>query len=151
VNEESEKMMARLQRLEDLEEIRSLYRAYGRHLDAGDFSAFATLFASDARLRLSPLAHADGRVEIEKAMTEALSSQKPGEMIHVLSSPEIELDGDMARGECAWMAVFAGPDGGPLLTSVGHHSDILVREDGRWLIQRRKGIVDMPMGRTRTT
>ena len=45
----------RLRRLEDMDEIRQLYIDYGRHLDAGDAAAYATLFARDAKLRLGPV------------------------------------------------------------------------------------------------
>jgi hypothetical protein len=38
-----EDLARRLRRLEDMDEIRQLYIDYGRHLDAGDAAAYATL------------------------------------------------------------------------------------------------------------
>jgi hypothetical protein len=64
----------RLQHLEDLEEIRRLYIAYGRHLDDGNVAAYVALFSRDAKLRLGPVMRADGSAEIESAVTALLKS-----------------------------------------------------------------------------
>ncbi|MEY2434841.1 MAG: hypothetical protein QOC92_4566 [Acidimicrobiaceae bacterium] len=137
-------LAARLRRLEDLEEIRRLYLDYGHHLDHGDFAAFASLFAVDAKLRLSPRSRADGRAEVERVMTDNLGSRDHSSVIHVLGSPRIELDDDRATGEAMWSVVVRRDDGSPMLTMVGHHADDLVREDGRWRFQRRRGFLDIP-------
>jgi ketosteroid isomerase-like protein len=60
---------ARLQRLEDLQEITQLFIDYGEHLDAGDFAAYARLFAEDGEVLLGPMGRATGRSEIEALMT----------------------------------------------------------------------------------
>ena len=38
------KVLERLRRLEDMEEIRRLYVDYGQHLDAGEYDEYAELF-----------------------------------------------------------------------------------------------------------
>jgi uncharacterized protein (TIGR02246 family) len=136
-------LQERLQRLEDLEEIRSLYIAYGQNLDAGDVPAYASLFARDAKLRLGPIARADGREEIEKAAAKIVRLAPDGSRgaVHVLGSPQIQLDGDKATGECVWAAVSASPQG--TKTIVGRHVDELVREDGRWRFAQRRGLLDV--------
>ncbi|WP_083473762.1 nuclear transport factor 2 family protein [Frankia sp. R43] len=137
---------ARLRRFEDLEEIRQLYIDYGRHLDAGDPAAYASLFARDARLRLGPVMRADGREEIEKAAAKVVRLAPDGSRssVHLLASPRIELTAgsDTASGECVWAAISSAPDGAPRVL-VGRHVDVLVREDGRWCFARRAGLIDI--------
>jgi len=41
----------RLQRLEDRDAILQLFIDYGRHLDAGDWDSYASLFAEDGEVR----------------------------------------------------------------------------------------------------
>src|ERR1700747_2903700 len=43
----TQSLTARIQRLEDSEEIRTLLLNYGRYLDARDFAAYSHLFAKD--------------------------------------------------------------------------------------------------------
>jgi uncharacterized protein (TIGR02246 family) len=136
----------RLRRLEDINEIRQLYIDYGRHLDAGDAAAYATLFARDAKLRLGPVMRADGREQIEQVAAKVVKPAADGtaRSVHVLSSPRVEFtgDGDTADGECVWTAISLAPDGSPRVL-VGRHVDQLVREDGHWRIARRTGLIDI--------
>jgi uncharacterized protein (TIGR02246 family) len=144
MDDELRSLAARLRRLEDLEEIRRLYIDYGRHLDAGDPAAYATLFARDAKLRLGPVMRADGREEIERAAAKVVRLAPDGSKssVHLLASPTIELDGDTATGECVWAAISRAEDGGPRVL-VGRHVDRLVREDGHWRFARRAGLIDI--------
>ena len=48
-------LAARLQRLEDIEEIRTVLLNYGRFLDARDFAAYSRLFAKDGEWVAGPL------------------------------------------------------------------------------------------------
>jgi ketosteroid isomerase-like protein len=139
----------RLQRLEDLEEIRQLFEDYVHHLDRGHFEEYAALYATDGKMRLGP-AKADGRAEIERVARESFSHPdgvaQNGRMggFHIVSGPQIQLDGDTATGEVMWTVIARGDDGIPKVTMVGHHVDDLVREDGRWRFARRRGFIDMP-------
>ncbi|WP_084011072.1 nuclear transport factor 2 family protein [Pseudofrankia sp. DC12] len=138
-------LAARVARLEDLEEIRRLYVDYGRHLDAGDAAAYASLFARDAKLRLGPVMRADGREEIERAASKVIGSTAEGasRSVHLLGSPSVELGDDgTATGECVWSAISRHEDGTPGVL-VGRHVDRLVKEEGRWRIARRVGLVDV--------
>jgi ketosteroid isomerase-like protein len=143
----SDDIEARLRRLEDLEEIKTLYVDYGRHLDSGDADAYASLFARSAKLRLGAIMRGDGRDEIRQAAA-ALVGQRPEgarSFAHVLGSPRIELDGDTASGECVWAAVSKGRDGEPKVL-VGRHFDQLVREEGQWRFSLRRGVFDVGSG-----
>lgn len=133
----------RLQRLEDLFEIHQLFVEYGHYLDQGDFAAFAGLFAEDGEILLGPLGRAKGRVDIEATMRRALDGRS-GSSYHVISSPIVQLNGDLATSEVMWTVVARGASGAPELTMIGRHRDDLVRQDGRWRFQRRRGFVDIP-------
>jgi 3-phenylpropionate/cinnamic acid dioxygenase small subunit len=133
----------RLQHLEDLEEIRRLYIAYGRHLDDGNVAAYVALFSRDAKLRLGPVMRADGSAEIESAVTALLKSMESADRaVHVIGAPQVDLGEDAATGECVWAAVSQLPDGASSVL-VGRHVDELVREDGRWRFARRTGLIDV--------
>ena len=133
---------ARLARLEDILEIHQLFVDYGRHLDAGNFEAYADLFADDGEVLLGPVGRAKGRDEILAVMTK--SGGTPGTSLHIISSPAVELDGDRATSEVMWTVVQRDGEGQPTVSMIGRHVDELVRERGRWRFRRRKGYVDIP-------
>ena len=124
-------------------EIHQLFVDYGRHLDAGDFDAYAELFADDGEVFLGPMGRAKGRDEIRALMTKTLGGTA-GSSIHIISSPAVALDGDAATSEVMWTVVQRDADGNPLVSMIGRHRDDLVRERGRWRFLRRKGYVDIP-------
>jgi ketosteroid isomerase-like protein len=136
-------LAARVRRLEDLLEIQQIFIDYGDHLDRGDFASYATLFASDGEVLLGPMGRAKGPVEIEALMTKVLGGQV-GKAYHVISSPVIELDGDVATSHVMWTVVERGADGKPVVSMLGRHVDDLVREDGRWKLRKRRGELDIP-------
>jgi uncharacterized protein (TIGR02246 family) len=138
-----EELEERLRRLEDLAEIQQLFIDYGRHLDRGDFAAYAALFAEGGELLLGPVARAKGQADIEAVMTKTLAGQV-GASVHIISSPIIQLDGDRATAEVMWTALHRDGDSRPVVSMLGRHLDDLVREGGRWRFQRRRGLVDMP-------
>ena len=144
----TEELMARLQRLEDLEEIRQLQEDYIFHLDRGNFPEYAALYAKDGKMRLGP-ARADGRAEIERVARESFGypeGRPTGGRLggfHIVSGPRIDLDGDTGTGEVMWTVIATGEDGKPHVTLVGRHNDDYVREDGRWRFQRRRGSIDI--------
>ena len=133
----------RLRRLEDLLEIQQLFVDYGRHLDAGDFTAYAGLFADDGELLLGPLGRAKGPAAIEALITRAVDGLV-GRTFHLITSPVVELEGDTATAEVRWTVIEQGDDGRPVVSLLGRHRDGLVRQDGRWRFTRREGHIDLP-------
>ena len=133
----------RLRRLEDIAEIHQLFVDYGLALDAGDFDAYAELFAEDGEVLLGPMGRAKGRENIKSLMSTTLS-RGAGSSFHIISSPQVRLDGDTASSTVMWSVVTADESGRAGLTMIGRHVDDLVREDGRWKIARRRGFVDIP-------
>ena len=136
-------LAARIQRLEDLMEIHQLFVDYGLALDAGDFDTYASLFADEGEVLLGPVGRAKGRDEIKDLMTKTLPSGV-GSSYHIISSPQVQLDGDTATSEVMWTVVNRTREGQATLTMIGRHRDELVRENGRWRFARRRGYVDIP-------
>jgi uncharacterized protein (TIGR02246 family) len=133
----------RLRRLEDIAEIHQLFVDYGLALDAGDFDAYAALFADDGELLLGPVGRAKGRDNIKEMMSGTLGG-RAGTSFHIISSPQVRLDGDTATSQVMWSVVTADESGRASLTAIGRHLDDLVRERGCWRIARRRGMVDIP-------
>jgi uncharacterized protein (TIGR02246 family) len=139
----SDDLAARVQRLEDLMEIHQLFIDYGLALDAGDFDAYSALFAEDGEVLLGPVGRARGRDEIKAMMSKQLAGAA-GSSYHIISSPQVRLDGDRATSEVMWTVVTRDAKGAAQLTMIGRHKDQLVRENGRWRIAQRRGYVDIP-------
>ncbi|HEY4277291.1 MAG TPA: nuclear transport factor 2 family protein [Conexibacter sp.] len=136
----------RLARLEDLEQIRALVKAYARHLDARDFAAYAALFARDGEW-----AGASGRASTPAGIQAMLEQripprvEAPGEThFHLVADPAIELDGDEAHGVTTWALIVRGRDDTPVMRFYGRYLDRFVREDGRWRFARRETFTDVP-------
>ena len=62
----------RLQRLEDLEEIRQLFIDYGHYLDSGNFAAYGELFADEGEVLLGAIGRAKGPTAIEALMRQTM-------------------------------------------------------------------------------
>jgi uncharacterized protein (TIGR02246 family) len=136
---------ARVRRLEDILEIQQIFIDYGLALDAGDFDRYASLFAESGTIALGPMGRATGRAAIKELMERTMRG-RVGQSLHIVSSPQITFDdsGDTAHSQVMWTVVHRDEVGQPRLTMMGRHQDELVRENGRWKIARRRGLIDMP-------
>ena len=137
---------ARLQRLEDLEEIRELFIEYKRVLDGKDFAAYASLFATDGEFIAGEM-HAKGRAEIQalvEGMLGNLLTDERGNDFHLVINPSVRIDGDRATAEVTSAYVVRGEDDQPVLAKLGHYDDVLTREDGRWRFLRCCAPTDIP-------
>src|SRR5262249_27679192 len=131
----------RVQRLEDLLAIYQLFVDYGRFLDAGDVDAYASLFAEDGGVLLGP--RPCGGASRDQGAHESLAGER-GRTYHIVSSPQVSLDGDRATSSVMWSVIGEKPNGGAAVTMVGHHVDELRREREGWRFVRRKGYLDLP-------
>jgi uncharacterized protein (TIGR02246 family) len=140
----SDDLVARLRRLEDTLAIHQLFVDYGLALDAGDFHAYANLFAQQGELNLGPIGTAVGPAEIEALMARTMEG-RVGTSFHIVSSPQVTfVDDDNATSQVMWTVVHRQKDGEPKLTMMGRHVDRLVRENGSWKIASRRGLIDLP-------
>jgi uncharacterized protein (TIGR02246 family) len=132
---------ARLQRLEDREQILDLLTAYGTTLDRHDFAAFGQLFAADAEYGGGAGTPTRGRTAIQAQLEKTIlgnPTNLPPPNRHLLFNPSIQLDGERATVQSmgAYVAPAADRKSTQMVFFVSYQ-DTLVKRDGRWLFQRR--------------
>ena len=138
---------ARLQRLEDIEEIRTLLTDYGRFLDSRDLPAYSRLFAKNGEW-VGGFGSAQGPAGILAFMEKNLGTgPNRNNSYHILSNFEIEVKGDTATAWSRWTFVVPAPDGKPVISQSGRYDDTLIREAGRWRFKRRSASNDIPAPR----
>jgi len=139
-------LAARVQRLEDIDEVRTLLTDYGRLLDAHDLAAYSRLFAKDGEW-VGGFGSAKGPAAIQTLMEKNLGvtrATKPGSTYHLLTNFEIDVHGDSATAWSRWSFIVTTADSKPAILYGGHYDDTLVREDGRWKFLRRVAVNDIP-------
>ncbi|HTW65690.1 MAG TPA: nuclear transport factor 2 family protein [Bryobacteraceae bacterium] len=139
-------LAARVQRLEDEEEIRMLLVDYGRSLDARDFARYAGLFAKDGEWT-GGFGTAKGPAAIKAMMDKDIGSTpapRPNSTYHLLTNFAIDVHGDTATVWSRWSFVATGKDNKPVILQSGHYDDIVAREDGRWKFKKRVASNDIP-------
>jgi uncharacterized protein (TIGR02246 family) len=138
---------ARLQRLEDMEEIRTLLLDYGRHLDSRDLAAYSKLFAKDGEW-VGGFGSARSPAGILAFMEKNLGTgPNRNNSFHILSNFVIDVKGDTATAWSRWTFVVPAADGKPVISQSGRYDDTFVREDGRWKFKRRTASNDIPTPR----
>jgi uncharacterized protein (TIGR02246 family) len=137
----SDTTAARLQRLEDREQITELLTAYGATLDRRDFAAFGQLFAEDAEYGSGPGTPTRGRAAIQAQLEKVLTSNPsnlPGPNHHIFFNPSIQVDGDHARAHS--LGAYTVPEKAGNTTQMVFfvaYDDEFVRIGGKWLFKRR--------------
>ncbi len=137
---------AALQKLVDRAAIEALVVQYAMALDTLDADAYAGVFAEDAVFELPGAVHR-GRAAIRKIVTDLQESRARNDaagtpspkLYHVMSNTSIEvLDATNARHQSYAQTVRAAENGQFIVGFMGRYEDVLVKRDGRWLIQTRK-------------
>ena len=137
---------ARIQRLEDTQEIRDLLTSYGRLLDAHDLAGYSRLFAKNGEW-VGGFGSAKGPAAIQALMEKNLgpiAKGIPGSTYHLLTNFMIDVNGDTATAWSRWSFTVTGADKKPSILYGGHYDDKLIREDGRWKFLRRVAVNDIP-------
>lgn len=137
---------ARIQRLEDTQEIRDLLTSYGRLLDAHDLAGYSQLFAKNGEW-VGGFGSAKGPAAIQALMEKNLGATAkgiPGSTYHLLTNFMIDVKGDRATAWSRWSFTVTGADKKPSILYGGHYDDKLIREDGHWKFLRRVAVNDIP-------
>jgi hypothetical protein len=133
-----EAMAARLQRLEDLEDVRGAVLAYCNRIDAFDMVGLADVFTTDAVLDLTGLARAFdgtyvGRTAIiddfyARSAVPPAGDDAPLRVMtgHLTTNMQIELDGDEATTISYFFEIVDD------LVLIGTYQHLLRREPDRW-------------------
>ncbi len=135
----------RLQKLEDTEAIRTLLIAYGRALDKRDFKEYGELFAKNGTWK-GGMGSATTPVGIQKMVEDGFSRMSPElyeNSHHVMTSLDVQVNGDSAKSWSRWMWVVHGSDGRPRTERSGYYEDTLVREDGAWKFMHRQAFTEI--------
>jgi hypothetical protein len=132
----------RLQRLEDIEEIRQLKARYAEACDDdhnGD--RVIELFVPDGVWHQISLPACNGHAEIRTFMMNVRKSGRLRNSSHLFSNPQIDVDGDSATGHWKMVMVYTGnaPDGTTQYHRIlGYYDEEYVRVDGIWMFKTLK-------------
>lgn len=135
-----------VQKLLDEAEIRALVVRYVTALDTLDADAYAGVFAEDAQFDVAGTVY-KGRAAIRKIVTDLQASQARNaaagtpspKLYHVMANTAVEIvDATNARHQSYAQTVRAAENGQFIVGFMGRYEDVLVKRDGKWLIQSRK-------------
>jgi ketosteroid isomerase-like protein len=137
---------ARLQRLEDIQEITSLFMSYRRTLDEREFATYAELFAPDGEWT-GNLGSYTGPAAIKQMLEDSVGTAfavESGNDFHLVANPDIVVDGDRATASSTWVFVTRDGDDRPQVSLLGHYTDVLARTPRGWRFLRREAFCDIP-------
>src|SRR5690606_12046099 len=114
-------------------------------IGAQDIDGNADLYAREGDGRnLNTLRR--GREEIKQLLVGLFGNPPPGfdnmESYHLVSNPQVEVDGDRATARSRHLLIMRDEEGNPRPALTGIYEDEFVREDGEWKILKR---VDNPI------
>jgi uncharacterized protein (TIGR02246 family) len=142
-----ESLAARVQVLEDREDIRALILAYGAAHDHRDYRTFASLFAKQGEW-VGGLGSAKGPDAIFELMNRTIGHDpKPNGSgtFHVMTNDQIKINGDRASATTKWIYITPNDENAPKLVFLGHYDDQFIRENGQWKFLRREAPADIPV------
>jgi hypothetical protein len=147
ISNKQQTVEARLQVLEDRQEIRQLLMNYGRFLDQRDFASFSQLFAEQGGEWIGGMGRAKGPQAIRKLMEDTIgkdASMPKSANFHLFTNEIIDVKGDKAAGTAKWIFVVRGEGNRPQFVFLGHYEDSFIRENGRWKFLQRTVYADIP-------
>ncbi len=131
---------ARRIRIEDINAIKRLQRAYGYYVDEGQWDDVADLFTADGRIELGLDGVYIGRDRVRQYLR-TLGNGKNGLQAgqlneHFQLMPVVTLSADGTRARGTWRAVILGGQlGGPALWGEGPYENEYVKENGVWKLK----------------
>lgn len=118
--------------------IERVLKRYATALDNREWAGLENVFTENATAHFQGLGHFDGRAEIVKLISSALSAAARTQ--HLLANVVIELDGNEARSTCYLQAVHTGKDEfeGKAMTVWGEYRDQFQLTPAGWRIVHRE-------------
>jgi uncharacterized protein (TIGR02246 family) len=132
----------------DRDEIEALMWKYTRALDTADADTYASTYTENGQFSAGGANATKGRQALTKMIADikarqtaaAAKGEAQAPMYHMtLNSRLTFIDKDHARIEAYYQTVFgaAGQGMPPRLAAAGRSVDLLVRQNGKWLIESR--------------
>ena len=115
---------------------------YSRCIDEPRWDDLPGLFAPDGAIDCGPLGQYQGSEGLARFVATLKSI---GQMMrHYTTNITIQGDGERARAQ-VYVLALVGPGPGKLTPTTGFYEDELVKQNGRWLFQSRKVLLDVPL------
>jgi len=129
-----------VQQLQDEKAIREVVIRYGEYLDARDYAAYASLFASDG-VWTGGFGSATGPAAIQEMLEKNLGKAEPGFVnksnFHLMTTVVVDVEGETAKARSRYTFFTASPENRPAVALAGRYVDEFVRENGTWKIKKR--------------
>lgn len=130
-----------IQRLIDKSEIENLLMQYTYAFDQLDADGYVAVFTEDAEFDLGGGQVLKGKDAIMTLITSRQAEPQPAGVLmhHVVtnSSYNFVSDGEV-RHYGYWITMVGDMQKGFTVPAMGHYEDVLVKDNGRWLIKARK-------------
>ncbi|MFP6654669.1 MAG: nuclear transport factor 2 family protein [Myxococcota bacterium] len=128
-------LLARIQRLEDIESLKQLKARYAAYCDDNyNEDELAPLFTEEAIWDGGAMGRFEGRAAIREFF--AASDQVVPFAIHHVTNPILEVDGDHAKGRWYLWQPCTFAEGNQALWMAGTYDDRYRRENGQWLFEQ---------------
>ena len=129
-------LLARVQRLEDMAEIQQLKAQYCAGCDDDHNSGtLMPLFVDGAVWDFKGVARCEGLPAIRKYFDDLRASGRIRNSAHMVTNPNIIIDGDTATGHWRFTMMYTGNVGDgstQFCRIIGYYEDEFVRKDGQW-------------------
>ena len=122
-------LLARIQRLEDIEDIRKLRARYHFCLNEGHFAGVRELFTPDGLVELGYLARYEGIEAIDRGFR-AMGDRDRFFIKQFSHGHDVDVDGDHGTGT-SYLEARYGRFGVSYVVA-GRYDDVYARVDGRW-------------------
>lgn len=130
-----------IQRLLDKDDIENLLMQYTHAFDQLDADGYVAVFAEDAEFDLGGGQVLKGREAIRTLITSRQAEpQVPGVLMHhiVTNSTYDFVSAAEVHHYGYWITMVGDMQKGFTVPAMGHYEDVLVKNNGRWLIKTRK-------------
>jgi len=126
-------------RAEDYAEIQTLIVKYAHVYDARDVEGYVSVFTDDVKFTFNG-GNLNGIGEVREFITNVANSPEPAmKSYHSISNTLIEFVSDTEAHHRSYWQIIMGPydDGQYIVGNMGVYEDVIVKENGKWLIKQR--------------
>jgi hypothetical protein len=140
-------LKARVQQIQDRQEIAQLIVEYGHLLDTHDLVGYSNLFARDGEW-IGGFGRAKGPKAILAMMNKYIGTApfdpRNVKGFHLLTNIVIHVHGDHATGWSRIVYMVRSKDDKPTPAMGGHYDDTFIREKGHWKFLQRVVMMEIP-------